>query len=372
VAEANGASPSVLQVVTSSDRRGAEVAAVQLERALQARGVDIDTVALWPGRGAAALDLRALGSARRDPRAIRALARAAKDHGVVLGQGSSTLPFGAVASTLARVPFVYRSIGDPSFWAASTTRRTRVRAALSRARLVVAIWPGAADVFVDRYGIDPARLRVIPNGVPADAFEPTAPAARAAARRALADATDAPIDADRPLVAYLGALSHEKHPLLAVEAAARMPEVQLVLAGQGPLAGDVAVRADAVGGGRILAVGPLAEPAALLAAADALVLPSRSEGIPAVVIEAGMAGLPVVASDVGGVREVVVDGETGRVVATRSPAAFADALRSVLGPPGDELGRAARARCVERFSLDVVADQWEPLLAEAAGSLAPR
>jgi glycosyltransferase involved in cell wall biosynthesis len=362
--------PPALQVVTSTDRRGAEVAAVQLGEALAARGTVVDTMALWPGRGGAPLDLPMLGRNRRDPTTLLALRRAAKAHSVVVGQGSSTLPFGAAATVATGVPFVYRSIGDPRFWASSAPRRWRVRLALVRARLVVAIWPGAATAFVEDYGVPRERVRVIPNGVPADAFAPIEVGERPAARRALADVLGVSIDPDRPLVAYLGALSDEKHPLLAVEAMTHVPDAQLVLAGDGPLADEVTARAAAVDPGRIAAVGPIAEPAALLAAADALVLPSRSEGIPAVTIEAGLAGLPVVATDVGGVGEVVVDGETGRLVDTMTPTAVGAALRDVLGPDGAGLGAAARRRCLERFSLDVVAARWEPVLAEVTGTVA--
>jgi glycosyltransferase involved in cell wall biosynthesis len=185
---------------------------------------------------------------------------------------------------------------------------------------------------------------------------------RAEARRDLAAALGVPIDAERPLVAYLGALSEEKHPLLAVEAMAEVPDAQLVVAGAGPLAGEVAARAERASGGRILPVGSLGDPARLLAAADALVITSRSEGIPAVTIEAGLAGLPVVATDVGGVSEVVVDGETGRIVPSFQPRAVAAALREVLGDAGPAMGEAARTRCLTRFALDVVAQQWVPVL----------
>ena len=173
-----------------------------------------------------------------------------------------------------------------------------------------------------------------------------------------------------PLISYLGALSPEKDPLLAVDAMALVPDAQLVVAGGGPLADAVAGRADALGAGRVHVVGAVADPAALLAASDALVISSRSEGIPAVAIEAGMAGLPVVATSVGGVAEVVVDGRTGRLVDDRGAAGLAEALRDVLDPAsGAAMGQAARARCLAHFSLDGVAAAWEPLLARAAGTV---
>jgi len=355
----------VLQLVTSTDRRGAEVAATQLGDALGRQGIAVDTVALWPGTGSARLDLETLGRRRRDPSTLVALTRRAS---VVVGQGSSTLPFGAMGSVAARTPFVYRSIGDPAFWATTAARRARVRLAIQRARIVVAIWPGAADALTRLYGVAAGRLEVIPNGVPADAFTPTPIDERPARRRALAASLGVGIDPDRPMVTYLGALSPEKDPLLAVATMDRLPHVQLVVAGTGPLAAEVRVRSRE--GGDVHVIGAVDDAAALLAASDALVVPSRTEGIPAVAIEAGMAGLPVVACTVGGLAEVVEDGRTGRLVGDRRPESMAAALAEVLDPStGEAMGQAARERCVARFALDAVAARWATLLGQVGGTV---
>jgi glycosyltransferase involved in cell wall biosynthesis len=392
----SGARGEVLSVVTSTERRGAEVAAVQLGDALIERGLRVATVALWPGaddgsgltspgRG---LDLPTLGRRRHDPTALAALGRRARSAGVVVGHGSSTLPFGAAAATAARRPFVYRSIGDPIYWATSRARRMRAGVALRRADRVVALWPGAAEHLVDLYGLDPDRIEVIPTGVPTIGFVPTAPADRPQARRALSEHLEAhraasgsvdpvaapALDPDRPLIAYLGALSGEKDPGLAIDAMAGLPDVQLVMAGAGAGRDALAARAGRVAPGRVHLIGPLAEPVRLLGAADALVLPSRTEGIPAVAIEAGLCGLAVVARDVGGVAEVVIDGETGVLVGERSPEALAAALATVVGSSasaghGTALGAAGRRRCVARFALDVVAERWDDLLGRATSTV---
>jgi glycosyltransferase involved in cell wall biosynthesis len=106
--------------------------------------------------------------------------------------------------------------------------------------------------------------------------------------------------------------------------------------------------------------------AELLRASDLMVFPSlpAGEGMPGVLIEAGLSGLPVVATDVPGVRTVVDDGVTGIVV----DAADLDGMvRSVATLIEDvelrhAMGRAARQRCLERFSLDAVAECWLRLL----------
>ena len=206
---------------------------------------------------------------------------------------------------------VHRRPARRSSTAASATRRTgprsaarraRVRLAIRRARLVVALWPGAADALMRLYGLSGARVEVIPNGVPADAFTPTPPEGRPEARRSAGGgARRRPRCPTEPLVAYLGALSPEKDPALAVEAMAMLPSAQLVVAGRGPLADEL--RRPGPGGGR----GPGAPGRARSPSRPGCwprptrsVLPSRTEGIPAVAIEAGLAGLPVVATTVGG------------------------------------------------------------------------
>jgi glycosyltransferase involved in cell wall biosynthesis len=90
---------------------------------------------------------------------------------------------------------------------------------------------------------------------------------------------------------------------------------------------------------------------ALLAAADALVLPSWQEGLPLVVLEAMAAGVPVVATSVGGTPEAVVDGETGLLVPPRDVPALTAAIDTLLDDPerARRLGEAGRRRVRERF-----------------------
>lgn len=349
------AQPRILQVVSDADRRGAQVAAADVQEALTKRGWQFRTVALQPGRLDARLDVPVLGPRRFAAETLRALRAETREAGVVIGCGSSTLPACALASLGTGVPFVYRSIGDLPYWTRTRAKRIRVRAELRRTARVVALWQGAADVLPREFGVAPQHVVVIPNGVSGTRFPPVDRSRRPEARRRL------DIAADRPTLVVLGALSPEKDVGAAIRVLPALPDCQLVVAGDGPERAPLERLAEEVAPGRVLFTGVVEEPATVFAAADVLVLTSRSEGMPAALIEAGLSGLPCVATDVGGVRDVVRPGETGEVVPPGDRSALADAVRSALDR-AESYGAAARRHCLARFEMDVVADAWEELL----------
>ena len=107
----------------------------------------------------------------------------------------------------------------------------------------------------------------------------------------------------------------------------------------------------------------------MLAGVDLLLLPSDSEGMPGVAIEAQMAGCPVVAFPVGGVAEVVATGESGLVLSDHDPGAMAEAVAKLLGDPERlvAMGSAARTRS-EAFSMATAAERYHRVLTAAVGS----
>ena len=362
----------VLQVITSTDRRGAEVAALDLAAALRRRGVDVRTVALSPRLAAsvagdedgATLDVPCLGDRPLGVTTLRRLRAEAAATGVVVANGSKTLPACALALVGTRVPFVYRNIGDPTYWASSWTRRIRVRAALRRAAAVVSLWSGAADAISSRYGIPRDRVRVIPNGVDSDRFPAADANRRAEARQRLGIADDT-----APVVVVLGALTSEKN----VEAATRAvhalgdERARLVVAGEGPCRAALESEARRVLGDRVRFLGTTDDPASVLAAADVVALPSRSEGIPAVAIEAALTGVPVVASAVGGLPDVIEDGVTGYLVPAGDDVALTEGIRRAL-EAADDVGLAARAKALAAYDVHVVAAAWLELLRSVAAN----
>ncbi len=173
-------------------------------------------------------------------------------------------------------------------------------------------------------GVSPAKVTVLPNGVDTTRFRPRS---RERARRRLGLPSG-------PLILFVGHLVPVKGVDLLVEALARLgPEVRLVLVGSGPLEGTLRRRARALGlEGRLLWAGEVdhARIPLYLAACDTLVLPSRSEGEPNVVLEAIASGRPVVAAAVGGVPGLVRPGENGLLVPPEDAGALARALEQVL------------------------------------------
>ncbi len=347
----------VLQVITTTTRRGAECFAVALEPELVERGFSVRTVALCPA-SSPGLDVETLGSDRLGLSTLRALRAAASEASVVVAHGSTTLPATAIATVGCSTPFVYRNIGDPAFWMDSTRRRLTSRALLSRADRVVALSAEMGRRLGSVVGVSHDRIVAIPTGVSPTDFPRRSDEDRRRAR------IDLGLDPSTPVAVWVGALSPEKDVLSAIRSVAHMPpEWQLLIVGDGPERERAAQEAAAIGGGRVQFLGQRSNPAGVMNAADLLLLSSRTEGLPGVVIEAGMVGLPAVVTDVGVLREIVDDGRTGFVVPAADPEALGTAVASAALRLA-ELGEAAHVRVSSHFSLSVVADAWSDLLGE--------
>ena len=241
----------------------------------------------------------------------RAARRAARDADLV---HAHWLPAGGIALATGK-PFVVQLWGTD----VELARRAPVlaRRILGRARLTICASQELAEA-ARRLGA--REVRVIPSGVdlPGEVGPPDEP----------------------PHVLYAGRLSPEKGVLVLAEAARGLP---LVVAGDGPLR-------DRVPGA--LGFVPHDELLRLYERASVVVCPSLREGYGVACAEAMAHGRPVVASAVGGLRDLVVDGETGLLVPPNDPAALRTALERLLGDAGlrNRLGAAARERAAEHLS----------------------
>jgi len=329
----------------------------------------------WVGRG--------LPPGVRHAAFVLRLARLARAADVVYV--NSVLTRGVSGARAARRPAVVKLTDDPAY---ERARRfglfagdldgfqrfdggARVRAlralrdaALHRASLVVC--PSAyLREHALGWGLRAEQVVVVENATPELPELPTREQARAA--------LGIPgIDLSAPLLAFAGRLGPAKALEVALAALVELEDVTLLLAGDGPERAALERRAGELGvGGRVRFLGALGrhEVLELFRAADASVLSSAWENFPHTLVEALAVGTPIVATAVGGVPEIVRDGENGLLVPPGDPAALAAALRRYLGDAElQERLRAAAAASVEHLRPERVYGRLEELLAQVASS----
>jgi glycosyltransferase involved in cell wall biosynthesis len=210
------------------------------------------------------------------------------------------------------------------------------------------------DILVRRYGLPQDRLTVIVNGVDTDFLTPTPPEE----------------DGGPPVVLSVARLVPDKDLATLIKAfhltRARHPEAELWLVGDGPrrpALEQLAREGDGVPRVKFFPSSPDLRP--FWRRAGLLALSSVYEGLPNVVLEAMAAGLPVVATRVGGIPEAVVSGETGWLVPPRDVPGLAGALEKLLADPEARrsLGRAGRRRAEELFSFPAMVGRHEEAFA---------
>lgn len=353
---------SVLILLASDARRGAEIEGERLGRQLNAAGFIAEVVALASSSGVGErLPVASLGKRPLSPRVLRGLRRRAVEHDVVVAYGSSTLPACVLALAGTRTPFVYRSIGDPAAWVRGRLHRQRTRILMCSASAVVTLWSGGSRAIQELYGVAPGRTAVIPNARSSTEFSPPDVHDRTAARLEFG------LDSDVVVCAVVGALAAEKRIDLAIEAVALLPETQLLIVGDGPRRSDLERRASEALGDRVTFTGSLADVHSVYAASDVLLVPSSTEGMPGVVIEAALSGLPVAACRVGSLGWLFENGVRGVLLSVDAdPRQFADAIIRALPLASDPL--ALENVC----SWSTVTDRWRRVLADVAADQAPR
>jgi glycosyltransferase involved in cell wall biosynthesis len=167
----------------------------------------------------------------------------------------------------------------------------------------------------------------------------------------------------------IGRLDEQKGYELLVDALADLPGASAVIVGDGPEREALESRASETGvADRLELAGWSDDARSYLPAFDVFVLPSRYEGFPLAIVEAMLAGLPVVAADVGSIPEAVVDGETGLVVPPDDVPALTAALRRMIDDPAlrARCGEAGRLRAESRFTSDLMATTFAEIYERAA------
>ncbi len=362
-------------VTTQLARGGAETQIARVSARLVARGHRVDVLSLLPPRGY----VEELRSAGVGVHALpdRGRLAAGLGHGMTRWlmrvRPDVLVSFLFHANLVSRlygrawgVPAILSSIRSETFgdWKREWLERGLQRVALEHR--VVTNSQLVADAMVRDGIVLAGRMEVVPNGI--DMADYDHPERRGPTREGLGIADDEflwlgvsnlrPIK-DVPGMIRAFALARGAHP-----------RARLCIAGAGEpdAAIEAALHESALEPGAVRLLGERRDVPGLLDAADALVLSSRHEGLPNVVLEALTGARPVVSTDVGGVRELVQDGRSGFVVPARDPVALGGAMRRLmdLRPEARRaMGQAGQDRVRERFDLERVTDRWEALF-EAA------
>lgn len=268
---------------------------------------------------------------------LLATTRAVAPDVVHLHTFASQVPGTRVARSLGarvvRTEHSTRVYDDPSCWPFS-------RWSLARTDAVVAISAHVRDAAIARAPWIADRIRVVPNGVDTERFAPRASTPHPRFRFVL-----------------VGRLEPRKGVDVALRALADVPDVGLDVVGDGEERSRLETLARELGvASRVHFHGYLADPRPVLAAADAAVASSRKEGLGIAFLEAMAMGLPLVTVPVGGLVEIVKDGETGLVSREASPTSLTDAMRVMARDRARarELGARARGDVVARYSLEAM------------------
>lgn len=304
------------------------------------------------------------------PGALDELTRLLRDNSadVLVGHTFKPNVLGRLAARRIGIPVVTVSRG----WTWESLR-VRVYETIDRVNLrfvdhVVAVSDGQAER-VRKCGVPSTRMSVIRNAARLAAFADPDPAFRDRLRGLFPADTSV-----SHVVLAAGRLSPEKGFDVLVEAAAEVlkthPSTGFVLFGEGGEQAKLETRVAELGiASRFRMPGYTSDLDRYLPWADVAVLPSFTEGLPNVALEASAAGVPVVATAVGGTPEVVADGETGFLVPSGQPAAITERVSRLLSGDGlrRQLGAAGRERMRQEFSFEAQAERYAELFDRLAG-----
>lgn len=263
-----------------------------------------------------------------------------------------------LASGLSGIPYSFTLHGPTELFAPESWH---IREKVAHAALVICISHFArSQVMLFSDPADWHKLRIVHCGVTPQRYAKTSPATGKAMK-----------------LLFVGRLDPVKGLRVLFEAFERArfdhPSLSLAVIGDGVDRGWVEENARRIGGIEILGYRSQDEVAEALAGSDVLVLPSFAEGVPVALMEAMVSGLPVIATRVGGVAELVEDGVSGRMVAPGNAMALAEAICDLAAHPEKrrEMGNAGRAKVCAEFDIDTEAI-WLKALFEGEGGQALR
>jgi len=356
-------SVAVLYIITELNTGGAQVALWRLLARLDRLRFSSTVACLYNGDKAVAQAIRALGVQVWDARmrhkadlaALWRIYRWIRHLRPTILHTSlfhANLP-GRILGRLAGVPVVIcseRTMAMESEWRYRLNRWT-----IGLVDRVTVVSAQVRDFCTAHIGLPAGKLVLIPNGV-------ELPPAPLASRQEVRAELGLPLNA--PVAGAVSRLDPVKGVCFLIQALARLDGVRLAIAGDGPERAALEALAERLGvAGRVHWLGQRGDVQRLLPAFDLFVQPSLHEGLPNTVLEAMAAGLPVVATGVGGTPEAVVDGVTGLLVGPGDPEMLARAISRLLDDPATRqaMGQAGRERVVQHFTVERMVAQIETL-----------
>ena len=363
----------ILFLSTSMGMGGADSQLLAAAQELRSRGHDVMIVSLT-ALGPMGLEARALGipteslEMRRgfpDPRGLLRLARLVRSWrpDVVHSHMVHANLLARALRLVAPVPALVSTIHN--LYEGGALRMAAYRWTNALVDHMTIVSEAAAERFVNERIVGKEILRVVPNGVDLDRMGTPPAGARAALR--------AELGLDRAFVwLAVGRFEIAKDYPNMLRAFARVrpqaPQAVLLLVGRGSLQAETEALVDELHLREVVRfLGVRNDVPAVMSAADGYVMSSAWEGMPMVLLEAAAAGLPIVATSVGGNHEVVVDGESGYLVPPRDDAALAAAMLRLSALPDTErrrMGGRGREHIRTHYGVQRLADRWEELYRE--------
>ncbi len=340
---------------------------IHLAEGLRERGYRVIPMGPKDGSGWLSASLRDRGfphetfSIRRsiDPGAVRTLAESFREHQVNLVHSHEfqLAIYGSAAARMAGIPHIATLHGS-RYYSERRHRRFALRWSALRSRALVAVSEAYAEALRRDLRLSADQVPVIPNGVP------------------IPEGDEAPIRQElkltegEPLILAVGNLYPVKGHAVLLRALGHLQRARsdltwrAAIAGRGQEESSLRRLADELGiGHRVHFLGLRDDVPDLLSAARLWVMPSLSEGLPLSLLEAMLAGVPIVASRVGGIPEAVGHDRSALLVPPDEPEALATALERMLRNPAlrIRLASAARREALERFTVDAMIESYEQL-----------
>jgi glycosyltransferase involved in cell wall biosynthesis len=363
----------ILKVATGLAYGGAETQLKNVALRLKQRGWSLSVVSMLPPKAyvdeleSAGICVYNLRMRRKvpDPRAVLRLAAIMRRERPLLIHSHMIH-----ANLLARMTRLFVKVPVLICTAHSITEGGRPRELAYRltdslADITTQVSEAGKQRYIQVGAVPPHKVVCIPNGIDTSRFQPN-PMVRQAVREQLGCAPDAfvwlTVGRLEPVKNHLDLLCAFR------EVAAVHPNARLLIAGQGSLQAATEQRIVELGlAERVHLLGVRRDIPDLLNATDAFVLPSLWEGMPLTLLEASATALPIVATDVGGNAEAVLEGKTGYLVPVKDTEALAQAMLRVMNlseADRSAIGQAGRAHVVQNFDLERVVDRWEALYRE--------